>query len=208
MFPGRIDLGLGRATAGPLLDLTLQSSRQAVATPEPYDDKVVELLHWFDGFEDGHPFARVPFLDGVVGLPETWILGSSPASAVVAARLGLPYTFSAFLNPAAARIAVATYRKEFQPSRFRGSLPPRRRFADHRQGGLGRSGPAHGSERAHDRYHHARVREKNEVIRADRGGVSDGKPGISRGRGLRSVHRPTGRRHALLMPCAVRSPCG
>lgn len=118
MFPGRIDLGLGRATAGPLLDLALQSSRQAVATPEPYDDKVVELLHWFDGFEDGHPFAQVPFFDGVVGLPETWILGSSPASAVVAARLGLPYTFAAFLNPAAAHIAMATYRKEFQPSPF------------------------------------------------------------------------------------------
>jgi luciferase family oxidoreductase group 1 len=118
MFPGRIDLGLGRATAGPLLDLALQSSRQAVATPEPYDDKVVELLHGFGGFEDGHPFAQVPFFDGVVGLPETWILGSSPASAVVAARLGLPYTFAAFLNPAAAHIAMATYRKEFQPSPF------------------------------------------------------------------------------------------
>ncbi|MGW0770687.1 LLM class flavin-dependent oxidoreductase [Streptomyces sp. NPDC002076] len=110
MFPGRIDLGLGRATAGPLLDLALQSSRQAVATPEPYDDKVVELLHWFDGFEDGHPFAQVPFFDGVAGRPQTWILGSSPASAVVAARLGLPYTFAAFLNPAAAHIAIATYR--------------------------------------------------------------------------------------------------
>ncbi|MGW1707722.1 MsnO8 family LLM class oxidoreductase [Streptomyces sp. NPDC002206] len=118
MFPGRIDLGLGRATAGPLLDFALQSSRQVVATPEPYDDKVVELLHWFDGFEDGHPFAQVPFFDGVAGRPETWILGSSPASAVVAARLGLPYTFAAFLNPGAAHIAMATYRKEFQPSPF------------------------------------------------------------------------------------------
>ncbi|MFF3874544.1 MsnO8 family LLM class oxidoreductase [Streptomyces sp. NPDC001978] len=118
MFPGRIDLGLGRATAGPLLDFALQSSRQAVATPEPYDDKVVELLHWFDGFEDGHPFAQVPFFDGVAGRPKTWILGSSPASAVVAARLGLRYAFAANLNPGAAHTAMATYRKEFQPSPF------------------------------------------------------------------------------------------
>ncbi|MFE4991559.1 MsnO8 family LLM class oxidoreductase [Streptomyces mirabilis] len=118
MFPGRIDLGLGRATAGALLDFALQSSRQAVATPEPHDGKVVELLHWFDGFEDGHPFAQVPFFDGVAGRPETWILGSGPASAVVAARLGLPYAFAANLNPGAARIAMATYRKEFQPSPF------------------------------------------------------------------------------------------
>ncbi|WP_256259233.1 MsnO8 family LLM class oxidoreductase [Streptomyces mirabilis] len=118
MFPGRIDLGLGRATAGPLRDLALQSSRQAVAAPEPYDDKVVELRHWFDSFEEGPPFAQVPFFDGVAGRPETWILGSSPASAVLAARLGLPYTFAAFLNPAAAHIAMATCRKEFQPSPF------------------------------------------------------------------------------------------
>jgi luciferase family oxidoreductase group 1 len=118
MFPGRVDLGLGRATAGPLIDFALQRSRTAIAADEPYEDKVVELLQWFDGFDRDHPFEQVPFFDGVAGRPETWILGSSPASAVVAARLGLPYTFAAFLNPAAAHTAMATYRKEFRPSRF------------------------------------------------------------------------------------------
>lgn len=118
MFPGRIDLGLGRATAGPLIDFALQRSRTAAAPDEPYEDKVAEILHWFDGFDDGHPFARVPFFDGVTGRPQTWVLGSSPASAVVAARLGLPYCFAAFLNPAAAHTALASYRKEFRPSPF------------------------------------------------------------------------------------------
>jgi luciferase family oxidoreductase group 1 len=118
MFPGRIDLGLGRATAGPLIDFALQRSRTAVAADEPYEDKVAELLQWFDGFDDDHPFAQVPFFEGITGRPETWILGSSPASSVVAARLGLPYCFAAFLNPAAAHTALATYRKEFRPSPF------------------------------------------------------------------------------------------
>ena len=118
LFPGRIDLGLGRATAGPLIDFALQRSRTGAASDEPYEDKVVELLQWFDGFDAGHPFARVPFFDGVTGRPQTWILGSSPASAVVAARLGLPYCFAAFLNPAAAHIALANYRREFRPSPF------------------------------------------------------------------------------------------
>jgi alkanesulfonate monooxygenase SsuD/methylene tetrahydromethanopterin reductase-like flavin-dependent oxidoreductase (luciferase family) len=77
MFPGRIDLGLGRATAGPLIDFALQRSRTAVAADEPYEDKVAELLQWFDGFDDDHPFAKVPFFEGVAGRPEPWILGSS-----------------------------------------------------------------------------------------------------------------------------------
>jgi luciferase family oxidoreductase group 1 len=122
MFPGRIDLGLGRATAGPLIEFALQRSRATSEANEPYEDKVVELLQWFDGFDNDHPFQQVPFFDGVTARPETWILGSSPASSVVAARLGLPYTFAAFLNPAAARTAMATYRKEFRPSRFRTGL--------------------------------------------------------------------------------------
>jgi luciferase family oxidoreductase group 1 len=122
MFPGRIDLGLGRATAGPLVDFALQRSRTAAAADEPYEGKVAEILHWFDGFGEDHPFGQVPFFDGVTGRPQTWVLGSSPASSVVAARLGLPYCFAAFLNPAAAYTALANYRKEFRPSPFRSGL--------------------------------------------------------------------------------------
>jgi alkanesulfonate monooxygenase SsuD/methylene tetrahydromethanopterin reductase-like flavin-dependent oxidoreductase (luciferase family) len=64
----------------------------------------------------------VPFFEGIAGRPKPWILGSSPSSAVVAARLGLPYCFAAFLNPTAAQISLATYRRGFQPSRFRAGL--------------------------------------------------------------------------------------
>src|SRR2546428_2133717 len=118
MFPGRIDLGFGRATSGPLIDFALQHSRSAVLSEESYEGKLVELLQWFDGFADDDLFAEVPFFEGVAGGPEPWILGSSPASAAVAARLGLAYCFAAFLNPAAAQTSLATYRREFRPSPF------------------------------------------------------------------------------------------
>ena len=121
MFPGRIDLGLGRATAGPLVDRLLDPSRSAVAD-DPYEGKLDELLQWFDGFADDHPFTQVSFFDGVTARPETWILGSSPSSAILAARLGLPYCFAAFLNPAAAHAALAKYRTAFQPSRINTGL--------------------------------------------------------------------------------------
>jgi luciferase family oxidoreductase group 1 len=122
MFPGRIDLGIGCATSGRMVDFALQQTRSAVLPEENYEDRVVELLHWFDGFDDDHPFAKVPFFEGVFGRPEPWILGSSPSSAVVAARLGLAYCFAAFLNPAAAQISLATCRREFRPSPFRAGL--------------------------------------------------------------------------------------
>jgi luciferase family oxidoreductase group 1 len=122
MFPDRIDLGLGRATRGPVIDFALQRSRRAAEADEPYEDKLVELLHWFDGFDDDHPFAQVPIFPGLAGRPQAWILGSTPGSAVVAGRLGLPYCFAAFLNPAAAHTALVTYRKEFRPSQFASGL--------------------------------------------------------------------------------------
>jgi len=118
MFPGRIDLGLGRATSGPLIDLALQQSRAVLLAEQKYESKVVETLQWFDGFHEEHRFAQVQFFRGVRGRPEPWILGSSPESAALAASLGVAYCFAAFLNPAAARISLRTYRRKFRPSPF------------------------------------------------------------------------------------------
>lgn len=91
-----VDRYLGSDPGGERVRTATNGAIAVLAALGASDDKVVELLHWFDGFEGGHPFTQVPFFDGVVGLQETGILGSSSASAVVAARLGLPYTFAAF----------------------------------------------------------------------------------------------------------------
>jgi len=60
MFRGRIDLGIGRATFGRLIDFALQQTRSAVLPEENYEDPVVEVVHWFDGFDDEHPLATSP----------------------------------------------------------------------------------------------------------------------------------------------------
>jgi luciferase family oxidoreductase group 1 len=118
-FPGRIDLGIGRATSGRLIDFALHQTRSTVLPEESYHDQIAEMLFWFDGFDDDRSFAKVPFFEGVAGRPEPWILGSNRSGAMVAAHFGPAYCFAAPLNPTAAQVSLATYRREFQPSPFR-----------------------------------------------------------------------------------------
>ncbi|MEV7864402.1 MsnO8 family LLM class oxidoreductase [Streptomyces hirsutus] len=102
LAPGRIDLGLGRATAGPVVDLVLRRDRN---TP-PADDfelQVQEVLAHFDrGFPAGDVFARLAPAAGIPSRPDVWILGSSGTSPQMAAELGLGYAFAGFINLAGA----------------------------------------------------------------------------------------------------------
>jgi luciferase family oxidoreductase group 1 len=119
MFPGRIDLGLGRATGMPAVDLALQRDRSRTVQLDDYDDQVAEILTWFDdSFPADHPFARVQLPPGVPGNPAPWILGSSSSSAVLAGRLGLPYCFAGFINPGGVGAALDAYREAFEPSPY------------------------------------------------------------------------------------------
>lgn len=118
MFPGRIDLGLGRATAGPVIDMALRRDRQA----RPVDDhaaQVPETVAWLHhAFPDGHPFAGNPLIPTVASIPDIWLLGSGESSAHIAARLGIGYTFAGFINPQGAAAALRTYRAQFVPTPF------------------------------------------------------------------------------------------
>lgn len=118
MFPDRIDLGMGRATAGPVLDLALRRDRKS----QPVNDhamQVSEVLAWLHNtFPANHPFADKPLIRSVPTVPETWLLGSSPGGAHLAARLGIGYTFAGFINPAAATLALRTYREQFLAARL------------------------------------------------------------------------------------------
>jgi luciferase family oxidoreductase group 1 len=118
LFPGRIDLGIGRAAGtDPLTTYALQRDRRQAA-PDDFPDQLAELLAYLEGTVPAeHPFARLSTLPGRPELPEPWLLGSSAQSAVWAAQLGLPYAFADFIKPGGAENAQL-YRERFEPGRL------------------------------------------------------------------------------------------
>ncbi|HTU31031.1 MAG TPA: LLM class flavin-dependent oxidoreductase [Solirubrobacteraceae bacterium] len=118
LFPGRIDLGIGRAAGtDPLTTFALQRDRRQAA-PDDFPQQLAELLAYFDdSLPSDHPFHRLAgTLPGRPELPVPWLLGSSAQSAIWAGQLGLPYAFADFINADGAEIAKL-YRERFEPSR-------------------------------------------------------------------------------------------
>lgn len=123
MFPGRIDLGMGRATAGIILDAALRQDRQSRHVDD-HQEKITETLAWLHrAFSPDHPFASYPLLPTVQTGPEAWLLGSSPQGAHLAAELGIGYCFAGFINARGAAGALQTYRKSFRKRRFGPKTP-------------------------------------------------------------------------------------
>ena len=116
LFPGRIDLGIGRAAGtDPTTSYALQRDRREAA-PDDFPQQLAELMAYLrDEMPADHPFARLTALPGRPGAPSLWLLGSSPQSALWAAEAGLPYAFADFINPLGASM-VAEYRTRFAPS--------------------------------------------------------------------------------------------
>jgi luciferase family oxidoreductase group 1 len=124
LFPGRIDLALGRAAGtDPLTTFALQRDRRQAA-PDDFPEQLAELLGYlYDRLPAEHPFARLAqTLPGRPELPVPWLLGSSQQSAIWAAELGLPYAFADFINPRGAEIA-ALYRERFAEHEHEGVRP-------------------------------------------------------------------------------------
>ena len=118
LFPGRIDLGLGRAAGtDPLTTFALQRDRRQ-ASPDDFPEQLAELLAYFeDNLPEDHPFRHLAAtLPGRPELPQPWLLGSSPQSAIWAGELGLRYAFADFINPQGSEIAKL-YRERFSPVR-------------------------------------------------------------------------------------------
>jgi len=114
LYPGRIDLGLGRAAGtDPMTTHALQRDRTK-AMPDDFPEQLAELLAYFEGtIPISSPLARLAeILPGRPEAPEPWLLGSSPQSAVWAGELGLPYAFADFINSNGAEIANL-YRRGF-----------------------------------------------------------------------------------------------
>jgi luciferase family oxidoreductase group 1 len=125
LFPGRIDLGIGRADALPGVHEALATGETApdagptlgqfggMMAAFLHEDRVTELRAWLAG--DGGSVRPGVSIGTGAPAPEPWLLGSSITSALLAGRLGLRYCFAAFIDPAAARAALDTYRASFQP---------------------------------------------------------------------------------------------
>ena len=126
LAPGRIDLGLGRApgTDG----ATAAALRRGAGANEEFPQQLTELMGFLsDDFPAGHPYTEVHAVPGPwqneqnrvpapTSHPQLWILGSSPYSAQLAARLGRPYAFALQFGDADITTAMRIYRENFTPS--------------------------------------------------------------------------------------------
>lgn len=113
LYPGRIDLGIGRA--GGAAENALRALRSAGS--ERFSALMSELMQ-FDraGYPPGHAFAGVKVVPDEIALPPIWILGSSGASAQSAGEAGFGYAFASHFSPAPAAPAFDAYRRGFAPS--------------------------------------------------------------------------------------------
>jgi luciferase family oxidoreductase group 1 len=114
LYPGRIDLGIGRAPGGS------QRTAHAVgggAMPDARDfpEQVWQLREHFHGnLPDDHPFKRVRLQPEVDTAPEIWLLGSSDYSGALAAQLGLSFAFAHFINPRGGDVVARAYRRDYK----------------------------------------------------------------------------------------------
>jgi luciferase family oxidoreductase group 1 len=124
MYPGRIDLGLGRAPGtDPATARALRRNEMAAMN---FAGEVDELIGYLS---DPDPDAAVRAIPGEGTRVPIWILGSSHGGAQVASALGLPYSFASHFAPAALMSALEVYRRGFQPSPEPGGLDEPRTMA-------------------------------------------------------------------------------
>ncbi len=114
LYPGRIDMGIGRA---PGTDpVTSQALRPF--DPARFSEQLAELIGLSEGnLPDDHPFRRVRVIPAEAELPPIWLLGSSGASARLAGELGFGYSFASHFSPTPPGPALETYRASFSPSK-------------------------------------------------------------------------------------------
>lgn len=116
LFPGRIDLGIGRAPGGdPRTALALMDGRFEGADRMP--QQVQDLVGFLDRtLHARHPFAGVKAQPAGETAPEVWLLGSSDYSGALAAQFGLRFAFAHFISAHGGDAVARSYREQFQPS--------------------------------------------------------------------------------------------
>ncbi|MDH3318668.1 MAG: LLM class flavin-dependent oxidoreductase [Betaproteobacteria bacterium] len=116
LYPGRVDLGIGRAPGGDARTAHAVGGGQ-LPTAEDFPQRVWELVAHLDGaLPDDHPHKRVRLQPGGDTAPEVWLLGSSDYSGALAAQLGLRFAFAHFINAKGGDAVTRAYGERFQPS--------------------------------------------------------------------------------------------
>lgn len=111
LFPGRIDLGVGRAPGTDMA--TMRAIRRGMDGPDNFPRAVTELIGYLGPGRPGQPVRAVP---GEGTQVPVWMLGSSLFGAELAAHFGLPYAFASHFAPASLAQAIEVYRRGFLPS--------------------------------------------------------------------------------------------
>ncbi len=119
LFPGRIDLGIGRAAGSdPRTAVALRRSSGGRSSDD-FPEQLAELFAFAGGgFPEGHPFGSVTAVPAGIAIPPVWLLGSSDYSAHLAAERGLGFVFAHHINPYGAIEALRLYRENFQSSQY------------------------------------------------------------------------------------------
>ena len=117
LFPGRIDLGLGRAPGtDPVTSFALRR-RQQEGSDDDFLERFQELILFErSGFPEGHPFQKVHAMPADTRLPPIWLLGSSGYSAQLAGMIGSGFSFAHHFSDYDAAAAMLSYRDHFKPS--------------------------------------------------------------------------------------------
>jgi luciferase family oxidoreductase group 1 len=131
LYPGRVDLGIGRAPGGD------QRTARAVGggqtpTADDFPQRVWELVGHLDGtLPADHPFKRVRVQPEVPTAPELWLLGSSDYSGLLAAQLGVRFSFAHFINAHGGDAVTRAYKERFQARAAGEDSPAPREAAPH-----------------------------------------------------------------------------
>ena len=114
LYPGRVDLGLGRAPGGDARTAHAVAGGQ-FPSADDFPQRVWELVGHLDGtLPDDHPHKRVRVQPGGDTAPEVWLLGSSDYSGLLAAQMGLRFAFAHFINAKGGDAVTRAYRERFQ----------------------------------------------------------------------------------------------
>src|SRR5947208_13440714 len=121
LFPGRIDLGLGRAPGtDQITSLALRRRQDTSSEQDDFLDRFQEMILFESkGFPPNHPFSKVAAMPTDVALPPIWLLGSSGYSAELAAHVGAGFSFAHHFSDFPPDGPMLAYRNQFKPSGWR-----------------------------------------------------------------------------------------